>query len=136
MTFGAANEKSFMHKVSSDEAESFAVMDRALEAGVNFIDTADVYDQAGLSERVVGEWLASRNMRDRIVLATKERFRMAAGPMLSGKYRRGQPPPAAYSMRPPCLPNAAVNTRATMLNARMNRVISSAPAQASDCQSW
>lgn len=87
MTFGEANEKSFMHKVGSSETESFAVLDRALEAGVNFIDTADVYGQDGLSERVVGNWLADRKMRDRIVIATKGRFRMAAGPNGTGASR-------------------------------------------------
>src|SRR5579862_4166280 len=36
MTFGEADEKSMMHKVGSDEKESFAVLDRAFEAGINF----------------------------------------------------------------------------------------------------
>jgi aryl-alcohol dehydrogenase-like predicted oxidoreductase len=53
MTFGEADEGSFMHKVGSNEEESFAVLDRALAAGINFIDTADVYGQDGLSERVL-----------------------------------------------------------------------------------
>ena len=77
MTFGEADEKSFMHNVSSDEREAFAVLDRALEAGINFVDTADVYGQDGLSERVLGKWLAARQTRERVVLATKGRFRMA-----------------------------------------------------------
>jgi aryl-alcohol dehydrogenase-like predicted oxidoreductase len=87
MTFGEADEKSFMHKVSSDEKESFAVLDRALEAGVNFVDTADVYGQDGLSERVFGTWLASRKTRDQVVVATKGRFRMAPGPNGTGASR-------------------------------------------------
>ena len=87
MTFGEADEKSFMHKVGSSEKESHAVLDRALEAGVNFIDTADVYGQDGLSERVLGGWMASRKARDRIVLATKGRFRMASGPNGTGASR-------------------------------------------------
>jgi aryl-alcohol dehydrogenase-like predicted oxidoreductase len=87
MTFGEADEKSFMHKVGSDEKESHAVLDRALEAGVNFIDTADVYGQDGLSERVLGNWLASRKARERVVLATKGRFRMAPGPNGTGASR-------------------------------------------------
>ncbi|MFO0566389.1 MAG: aldo/keto reductase [Polyangiaceae bacterium] len=77
MTFGEADEKSFMHRVGCDEATSFGIMDRALERGVNFIDTADVYGQDGLSERVVGAWMAERGARNRVVLATKFRFRMA-----------------------------------------------------------
>lgn len=40
MTFGEADEKSMMHKVGSSEDESFAILDRALEVGINFVDTA------------------------------------------------------------------------------------------------
>jgi len=87
MTFGEADEKSFMHKVGSDEETAHAVLDRALAAGVNFIDTADVYGQDGLSERVLGNWLAARGTRDQIVLATKFRFTMGEGPNRSGASR-------------------------------------------------
>src|SRR4051794_27229814 len=87
MTFGEADEKSFMHKVSSSEEESFAVLDRAVAAGINFVDTADVYGQDGLSERVLGRWLSSRKLRDKIVLATKGRFRMSEGPNGTGASR-------------------------------------------------
>jgi aryl-alcohol dehydrogenase-like predicted oxidoreductase len=80
MTFGEANEKSFMHNVGASEETSFAIMDAAREAGVNFIDTADVYGQDGLSERVVGKWLEARKARDTTVLATKFRFSMRSGP--------------------------------------------------------
>lgn len=79
MTFGEADEKSFMHKVGCDEQTSFRIMSRALERGVNFIDTADVYGQDGLSERIVGRWMASEKTRDRVLLATKFRFRMGRG---------------------------------------------------------
>lgn len=87
MTFGEADEKSMMHKVAADEATSFAIMDRALEAGVNFIDTANVYGQDGLSERVVGKWLKERGARDKVVLATKFRFRMNPTPNGAGASR-------------------------------------------------
>jgi len=87
MTFGEADEKSFMHKVGSDEKVSYAVLDRALEAGINFVDTADVYGQDGLSERVLGAWLASRNARERVVVASKGRFRMGDGPNGTGSSR-------------------------------------------------
>jgi len=87
MTFGEADEKSFMHKVGSDEETSHAVLDRALAGGVNFVDTADVYGQDGLSERVLGNWLAARGARDKIVLATKFRFTMGEGPNRSGASR-------------------------------------------------
>jgi aryl-alcohol dehydrogenase-like predicted oxidoreductase len=87
MTFGEADSNSFMHKVSCDEATAFAIMDRAEEAGINFIDTADVYGQDGLSERVVGRWLNERKNRNRTVLATKFRFRMGEGPNGTGASR-------------------------------------------------
>ncbi len=87
MTFGEADDKSFMHRVGSDEKESFAVLDRALDAGINFVDTADVYGQDGLSERVFGAWLAARKVRDRVVVATKGRFRMTPGPNGTGTSR-------------------------------------------------
>ncbi len=88
MTFGEADEKSFMHKVGSDEATAHAVLDRAVDAGINFVDTADVYGQDGLSERVLGSWFgkAPKN-RDAIVLATKFRFTMGDGPNKNGASR-------------------------------------------------
>src|SRR5258705_13531492 len=64
MTFGEADDKSFMHKVGCDEKTSYAIMSRALERGAAFIDTADVYGQDGLSERVVGAWMAEAKARD------------------------------------------------------------------------
>lgn len=87
MTFGEADAKSFMHGASADEDTSFAIMDKAREAGVNFIDTADVYGQDGLSERVVGRWMKERGSRDDVVLATKFRFRMKEGPNGTGASR-------------------------------------------------
>jgi aryl-alcohol dehydrogenase-like predicted oxidoreductase len=87
MTFGESDDKSFMHQVSCDEPTAHAIMSRALDRGVNFIDTADVYGQDGLSERVVGRWLAREKVRDRVVLATKFRFRMGEGPNATGASR-------------------------------------------------
>ena len=87
MTFGEADDKSFMHKIGCDEKTSFAIMSRALERGVGFIDTADVYGQDGLSERIVGAWMAETKSRDRVVLATKFRFRMGEGPNSTGASR-------------------------------------------------
>lgn len=59
----------------ADENESFAVMDRALEAGINFFDTADVYgswsSHAGACEELIGRWLAQGGRREDIILATK-----------------------------------------------------------------
>src|SRR5881296_425751 len=66
------------------EAESFAIMDRALEAGLNFFDTADVYGWRtgeGVTEQIVGRWLAQGGgRRERVVLATKVYGRMGEGP--------------------------------------------------------
>jgi aryl-alcohol dehydrogenase-like predicted oxidoreductase len=57
------------------EADAFAMMDRALELGLNFFDTADVYGWKtgeGLTEQILGRWLAQGDgRRDRVVLATK-----------------------------------------------------------------
>jgi len=87
MTFGEADDKSFMHKVGSDEKTSFNVLNRALELGINFVDTADVYGQDGLSERIIGAWLERDQRRNEIVLATKFRFVMGDGPNKSGASR-------------------------------------------------
>jgi aryl-alcohol dehydrogenase-like predicted oxidoreductase len=57
--------------VTSKE-EAFALMDRALELGINFFDTADVYGGKGATEQIVGEWFAQGGeRRERVVLATK-----------------------------------------------------------------
>lgn len=87
MTFGEADEKSFMHKLGCDDQTSFGIMNHALEHGINFIDTADVYGQDGLSERVVGTWMREHKTRDRVILATKFRFRMGEGPNGTGASR-------------------------------------------------
>lgn len=88
MTFGEADESSFMHGVGTSEANSFAIMNKALDAGINFFDTADVYGQDGLTERVIGKWFAEQGQRDEVVLATKFRFRMGKGPNATGASRR------------------------------------------------
>lgn len=87
MTFGEADEKSFMHKIGMDEKTTFSVLNRALELGVNFIDTADVYGQDGLSERVLGSWFQREKRRDDVVLATKFRFSMGEGANRTGASR-------------------------------------------------
>jgi aryl-alcohol dehydrogenase-like predicted oxidoreductase len=87
MTFGEADESSFMHRVGCDEETSYAIMNRALDGGINFFDTADVYGQDGLTERLIGRWFDRDKRRDELVLATKFRFRMAKGPNGSGASR-------------------------------------------------
>lgn len=88
MTFGNPTEGSMMHGIASDEATSFAVMNRALDAGINMVDTADVYGNDGLSERVLGKWFAETGRRDEVILASKFRFRMKPGPNGTGASRR------------------------------------------------
>lgn len=59
----------------TDEKDSFRIMDAALEAGVNFFDTANVYggkDNAGLTEEIIGRWFKQGGgRREKVVLATK-----------------------------------------------------------------
>lgn len=67
MTYGEQNS----------EAEAHAQLDRAVDAGINFIDTAEMYpvppkaDTQGLTEHYIGTWLARRGLRDRLIIATK-----------------------------------------------------------------
>jgi len=73
---------------TSDRDTSFAVLDAFVDAGGRSIDTADVYaawipgSSGGDSETIIGEWLASRGHRDRVVIGTKV-FALAARPGLS-----------------------------------------------------
>ncbi|MCO6449221.1 MAG: aldo/keto reductase [Caldilineales bacterium] len=68
--------------------ESMAIIDRAIDAGINFVDTANVYSR-GRSEEVTGEALKRSGKRDRIVLATKVHGRMADDdPNAQGNSRR------------------------------------------------
>jgi aryl-alcohol dehydrogenase-like predicted oxidoreductase len=68
------------------EDESIAIMHRALEGGINFVDTADVYN-AGESEAIVGRALKQNGQRDRVVLATKVYNQMGPGPNEQGVSR-------------------------------------------------
>jgi aryl-alcohol dehydrogenase-like predicted oxidoreductase len=78
---------------TADEAASCAVMDAFVEAGGNFIDTADVYSRwaegnpGGVSEEIIGRWMKARGNRRQIVLATKVRGRMWDGPNGEGLSR-------------------------------------------------
>jgi aryl-alcohol dehydrogenase-like predicted oxidoreductase len=68
----------------TSEVDSFAIMDQALELGINFFDTANVYGWKlgeGITEKIVGRWLAQGGgRREQIVLATKVFGRMGKGP--------------------------------------------------------
>ena len=71
MTFGTA-------RWGLDEAGSAAVFDAYVEAGGNFVDTADVY-AGGRSEEMLGKFVAGRKLRDQIVVATKAGFAAGQG---------------------------------------------------------
>jgi len=68
----------------TSEPESFAIMDQALELGINFFDTANVYGWEigeGITEQIVGRWLAQgSSRREKVVLATKVFGRMGEWP--------------------------------------------------------
>lgn len=77
---------------TADKAMSFRLLDGFLAAGFDFIDTADVYSRfhpgnvGGESETIIGEWLAARGGRERMVIASKCGIEM--GPGLKGLSRR------------------------------------------------
>lgn len=80
----------------ADEADSVRIIEHALDAGINFIDTANVYghDPAnfrvgrGRSEEIVGKALRQSSQRERVVLATKAHFPMGDDPNTRGNSRR------------------------------------------------
>jgi aryl-alcohol dehydrogenase-like predicted oxidoreductase len=79
---------------TADEDTSFEILTAAFEAGVNFIDTADIYSRwidgnpGGVSERIIGNWIRKHKIpRDQLVIATKVRGPMGAGPNDQGLSR-------------------------------------------------
>jgi len=87
MTFG----------VQCDEDESYAILDKAFDAGITFVDTADVYpngqdgELAGLTEEIIGRWLAMRRdgqRRDQVILASKFFAPMGSNPWNMGGSRK------------------------------------------------
>jgi aryl-alcohol dehydrogenase-like predicted oxidoreductase len=79
---------------TADEAAAHQILDRAFDAGLNFIDTADVYSRwvegnpGGVAEQMVGNWLAKGSVRrQNVILATKVRGRMGDGPNDEGLTR-------------------------------------------------
>jgi len=70
----------------STEEVSFQMLDRFVEVGGNFIDTADVYTR-GVSEEILGRWLKGKRRED-FIIATKVRFPMAEGPNDVGLSRK------------------------------------------------
>jgi aryl-alcohol dehydrogenase-like predicted oxidoreductase len=85
MTFGGKGFWEVIGKAGASEVED--LVGASLDAGVNFIDTADVYSE-GQSEELVGSALAAlRRPRDQVVVATKVRGRMGPGPNQVGLSR-------------------------------------------------
>jgi aryl-alcohol dehydrogenase-like predicted oxidoreductase len=74
MTFGES--KTFMKGVTSSDEEARRVFDRAVDAGINLIDTANVYNE-GKSEELTGQWVKGK--RDKVLVATKCRFPIGFG---------------------------------------------------------
>jgi aryl-alcohol dehydrogenase-like predicted oxidoreductase len=74
MLFGAS--QTLMKGVTSSEEEARRIFDRALEAGINLVDTANVYTE-GRSEELIGEWAAGK--REQLLIATKCRFPIGHG---------------------------------------------------------
>jgi aryl-alcohol dehydrogenase-like predicted oxidoreductase len=79
---------------TADEALSFQILDGSVAAGVNFIDTADVYSRwvegnpGGVAETIIGKWMKKSSVsRHQLVIATKVRGRMGTGPNDEGLSR-------------------------------------------------
>lgn len=79
---------------SVDEADTQRILSRTFEAGINFIDTADIYSKwvdgnpGGVAEEYIGRWLRQAKVpRDRLVIATKVRGRLGEGPNDEGLSR-------------------------------------------------
>lgn len=70
----------------SDQPTSHAILDRYVETGGAFIDTADVYSH-GISEEIIGRWLVKRSDRHDLTIATKGRFPMSEDPEDAGAGR-------------------------------------------------
>jgi len=81
MTFGAG-------RWGTEEEGAGAILDAYVDAGGNFIDTADVYG-GGRSEEMLGRWIAERSLRDRLVIATKFTWNLDPGnPNAGGNGRK------------------------------------------------
>jgi len=79
---------------TADESHSYRILSAAFEAGINFIDTADVYSRwaegnpGGVAETIIGKWIKQSNIpRQQLVLATKVRGKMGIGPNDEGLSR-------------------------------------------------
>ena len=84
MTFGGAGQ--FQKIGATDAAGAARQLDLCIEAGVNFVDTANMYSR-GLAEEILGEALEGAGRRDKVLVASKVRFRMGDRPNDAGLSR-------------------------------------------------
>jgi aryl-alcohol dehydrogenase-like predicted oxidoreductase len=85
--FGGIGSPPELYGLGDDKETAFALMDAALAAGVRMFDTANSYG-GGVSEDWIGQWLASRGVRDEVLLTTKVASPMGPGPEDRGLSRR------------------------------------------------
>src|SRR5215216_306121 len=83
MTYGSPEWRPWV----LDEARSRPFIARAIEAGINFFDTADMYS-LGLSEEILGRAIRDFSRRDKVVIATKVYFEMSTDPNDRGLSRK------------------------------------------------
>jgi aryl-alcohol dehydrogenase-like predicted oxidoreductase len=114
MTFGGEDATGPLGATQVDDAKR--IVDRCLDAGVNLLDTANVYKD-GASEEVIGEVLAGR--RDQVLIATKARFPVGSGPNDQGSSRHHLIRACEASLRRPGL--AGVAARAAWHNRGRDR---------------
>lgn len=96
MSFGDPN--AWIHKWVLDEEESRKIIKRALELGINFFDTANVYSK-GVSEEILGRALKDYANRDEVVIATKVGIQMREGPNGGGLSRKAIMSEIDHSLR-------------------------------------
>jgi len=77
--FGGIGSTPELFGKGEDRRTAFALMNHALDAGINYFDTADSYG-GGESERAIGAWLKERRVRDQLILSTKVHYAIAEGP--------------------------------------------------------
>ena len=94
MSYGTPKWRPWVH----DDEASAPFFKRAIEAGINFFDTADMYS-LGVSEAVTGRWLREYGNLDELVIATKVFFPMSDGPNMGGLSRKHIPQACEDSLR-------------------------------------
>lgn len=85
--FGGIGSDHSLFGKGENETQAFALMDRAIELGINYFDTADSYG-GGRSEEMIGRWMRARGNREHVVIATKVFNPMGSEPNSGGLSRR------------------------------------------------